>query len=108
MQCICYICGIHWQDRIPNTEVLARSHTNGIEYHIIKHQLRWVGHLVRMLNIRIPKKLFFGQLELGHRHLGRPYKRFKDTNQRKLQEVWHQEELNLKNSRTESSLQAQH
>ena len=41
-------------------------------------RLRWLGHLCRMEDGRIPKDLLFGELATGTRPLGRPSLRFKD------------------------------
>ena len=45
---------------------------------ILKTQLRWVGHVIRMDDQRLPKHLLFGELRSGNRNRGRPRKRFKD------------------------------
>ena len=45
----------------------------------MKAQLRWAGHVARMPDHRIPKKLLFGELQDGKRALGAPKKHFKDT-----------------------------
>uniref|UniRef100_A0A0L8GRK0 Uncharacterized protein n=1 Tax=Octopus bimaculoides TaxID=37653 RepID=A0A0L8GRK0_OCTBM len=50
------------------------QHTEAI---FIKIQLRWSGHLSRVIDIRIPKQLLFGQFSTG-RSVGRPFLRFKD------------------------------
>ena len=42
-------------------------------------QLRWAGHVVRMPDHRLPKKLLFGKLEQGKRSQVGPKKRFKDN-----------------------------
>ena len=55
------------QDMIPNTEVLQRCAQNGIEHHIKRAQLRLSGHLVRMADDRIPKTVFYRELDAGHR-----------------------------------------
>ena len=49
-----------------------------IEVLISKQQLRWSGHLVRLLNERIPKRIFHKQLADGRRLTHKPKKRFKD------------------------------
>ena len=63
------IANIKWQDMISNTEVLQRCAHNGIEHHIKRAQLRWSGHLVRMADDRIPKAVFYGELDAGKRTL---------------------------------------
>ena len=51
----------------------------GIEALVLKSQLRWVGHVIRMLDSRIPKQIFFGQLAKGKRPQSGPVRRFKDV-----------------------------
>lgn len=69
---------IRWQDRITNLEVLDRAESTSIEAMILKAQLRWTGHVIRMEPHRIPRQLFYGELCEGKRKRGRPYKRYKD------------------------------
>ena len=64
---------------MPDTEVLARAGLPSIPTILMKSQLRWAGHVARMPDHRIPKKLLFGELQDGSRNLGAPKKRFKDT-----------------------------
>ena len=71
--------GISWEDMIYNSEVLRRARSLGIEALIIKAQLRWVGHVVRMDDSRLPKMAFFSELSQGSRNQGGPVKRFKDS-----------------------------
>ena len=79
MRCLRRIANIKWQDIIPNTEVLQRCAQTGIEQHIKRAQLRWSGHLVRMADDRIPKDVFYGELDAGHRTRGGQRKRYKDV-----------------------------
>lgn len=79
LRCLRKIMGISWEDRVSNTEVLRRANIPGIEALIIKAQLRWVGHVVRMDDTRLPKMVFFSELVCGARNVGRPLKRFKDS-----------------------------
>ena len=73
------LLGIKWQDKIPDTEVLARAGLPSIHTLLKKSQLRWAGHVARMPDNRLPKKLLFGELQHGKRSLGGPKKRYKDT-----------------------------
>ncbi len=78
-RCLRKILKINWQSFTPNTKVLQVANTISIETEISKRQLKWVGHVVRMPNQRIPKKLLYGELKEGTRSRGRPRKRFKDN-----------------------------
>ena len=42
-------------------------------------QLRWTGHVTRMLDERLPKKVLYGELQEGKRSQGGQKKRYKDT-----------------------------
>ena len=42
-------------------------------------QLRWSGHNIRMPDERLPKKVFYGELQEGKRSQGGQKKRYKDT-----------------------------
>ena len=44
-----------------------------------RSQLRWAGHVHRMDDDRIPKKLLYGELAEGKRSHGGQKKRYKDT-----------------------------
>ena len=45
----------------------------------MKSFLRWVGHIVRMDDGRLPSQLFYGEMWEGKRSALKPKKRFKDT-----------------------------
>ena len=49
-----------------------------IEAMILKSRLRWVGHVIRMKDNRLPKQLTFGKLASGKQKQGRPLRRFKN------------------------------
>ena len=59
-------------------EVLQKCKIGGIESFLIKNQLRWVGHTLRMSNERIPEMVMYGELTNAPRKVGRPLLRYKD------------------------------
>ena len=79
LRCLRKIARVKWQDRIPNTDVLNICGIMGIEAFLLKAQLRWVGHIMRMPDSRIPKQVFLGQLAVGKRLQCGPVLRYKDT-----------------------------
>ncbi|XP_037782326.1 uncharacterized protein LOC119578773 [Penaeus monodon] len=54
------ICNIKRQDRVSNLQVPEKYGLTSTECLIIKYQLRWTGHIVRMEDNRIPKTLLYG------------------------------------------------
>ena len=78
VRCLQKILGITWEDRVPHTEVLERAGSCSVESILIQHQLRWLGHVIRMPGHRLPRKTLYGQLHLGQRSAGGQKKRFKD------------------------------
>ena len=78
MRALRSIMGIKWQDRVTNLEVLDRASLASIETMVLKAQLQWTGHVIRMEPFRLPRQLLYGELRQGQRPRGRPKKRFKD------------------------------
>ena len=79
MRCLRRIAHVKWQDRIPNTEVLKICDITGIEAFLLAAQLRWTGHVIRMKETRLPKQVFYSQLQHGTRSRGGQQKRYKDV-----------------------------
>jgi len=79
MRCLRTLLRIKWQDQVPDTEVLQRAKCESIHAILLRSQLRWAGHVHRMDDSRLPKRLLYGELSTGKRSLGRPKKRYKDT-----------------------------
>ena len=84
LRCLRRILGIHWQDRVPNTTVLERAGLPSIFALLTQRRLRWLGHVRRMDDGRIPKDLLYGELADGARSRGRPSLRFKDSCKRDM------------------------
>ena len=68
-----------WQDRIPDTEVLKRAGMQSVHTLLKLAQFRWTGHVTRMHEERLSKKILYGELEMGKRSHGGQKKRYKDT-----------------------------
>ena len=79
MRCLRNLLHIKWQDKVPDTEVLQRAQMESVHAMLKRSQLRWAGHVHRMPDERLPKRLFYGELKEGKRSHGGQRKRYKDT-----------------------------
>ena len=84
MRCLRRILGISWEDKVPNTEVLSRANLPSMFTLLRQRRLRWLGHVRRMDDGRIPKDLLYGELAAGKRKTGRPHLRFRDVCKRDM------------------------
>ena len=78
------ILNITWQDKVPNNTVLERAGCTSMFTLLKQRHMRWLGHVVRMDDERIPKDLLYRELVQGKRPTGRPQLRFKDVCKRDL------------------------
>ena len=78
MKCLRRILGIKWTDKVTNNDVLEQANVYSLTSIIRQQRLRWLGHVTRMDDNRIPKHILFGQLVEGTRRRGRPLLRYKD------------------------------
>ena len=74
-----HILKIEWQSYTPDTVVYSRAGMESVSVMVVKNQMRWAGHLVRMDDTRLPKRLFYGELSSGKRPQHKPRKRFRDS-----------------------------
>src|ERR1700733_5286816 len=80
------ILGVTWRDMIRNEEIRRRTGMETIEDVIKKTRLRWLGHLHRMEEDRIPKQAMDWTPNGWKRKKGRPRKNWKDTITRELRD----------------------
>jgi len=72
------ILGISWRDRVTNNDILERAGCGSIDALIARRTLRWAGHVSRMDDSRLPRRVFYGELCGGGRSAGGQRKRFRD------------------------------
>ena len=79
LSCLRKVLKIRRQDKIPETEVLKKAKMQSVHTLLKLAQLRWTGHVTRMPDERLPKKILYGELQEGKRSQGGQKKRYKDT-----------------------------
>ena len=84
MRCLRRILGVTWQDRVSNNEVLQQAKMVSMTTLLRQRRLRWLGHVCRMDEGRIPKDILYSELATGKRTAGRPHLRFRDVCKRDL------------------------
>lgn len=95
MRCLRFILGVKWFHKVSNATIRARAPHHHIQCLIESMRLRWLGHVCRMEDTRLPKQVLFGELEEGTRRRGGQKWRWKDCIRRDLQafdidtERWH-------------------
>ena len=77
--CLRKLLKIKWQDRIPETEVLKMAGMQSVHTLLKLAQLRWTVHVTRMPDERLPRKILYGELQVGKCSHGGQKKRYKDT-----------------------------
>ena len=104
--CLRKLLKIKWQDRISDTEVLRRAGMQSVHTFLKLAQLRWTGHVTRMSEEHLSKKIIYGELEMGKRSHGGQEKRYKDTLKASLKDFNIQQSQGNKLHRTEQSGEA--
>ena len=77
--CLRHLLGIKWEYLTPATEVLQKAKSASISMRVMKNQMKWTDHLVRMGDDKLPKRIFYGELSEGKHPQHKPRERFKDN-----------------------------
>ena len=80
------ILEIKWQDKVTNNEVLERAGIDSLYSLLKQRRLRWLGHVRRMEDGRLPKDLLYGKLAKGKRSQGRPLQCYRNVCKRDLRD----------------------
>ncbi|XP_073965599.1 uncharacterized protein [Choristoneura fumiferana] len=84
MRCLRSILGITWRDRATNESVLGVAQLPSITATLKQRRLRWLGHVHRMEQTRLPRQILLGEVADAKRPVGRPMLRFKDSAKRDM------------------------
>ena len=87
LSCLRKILKIKWQDKIPDTKVLENTNMQSVHTLLKLAQLRWTGHVTRMPDEQLPKKVLNGELQKGKRPQGGQKKRYKDNLKASLKDL---------------------
>ena len=77
--CLQRILDITWRDRVPHSDILKKTNCQSIEAILHRNRLRWLGHVIRMPDHRLPKQMLYGELSEGARSVGGQFKRYRDV-----------------------------
>ena len=76
-KCLRVILGITKRDHWRNERVLEETGMCDVGELVTRSRLRWLGHVVRMGEDRLPPQMLYGSLD-GRGKVGRPVGRWKD------------------------------
>ena len=63
MRCLRRICHVSLRERRTNQSILEQCHMNSVKALVSYRRLRWLGHVARMDDGRLPKQLLFGTMQ---------------------------------------------
>ena len=79
MRCLRRILGITWQETVTNKVVLVKAGIPSLYTLLKQRRMRWLGHVTRMKDGRIPKDLYMANWRQGKNQQDDPQLRFKDV-----------------------------
>jgi len=81
------ILGITWRDKVTNEEVRKRTGQILLEKAIREIRMRWLSHVTRMDEARIPKQSLHWEVAGFRRRPGRPRMNWRDVVKKDLQRM---------------------
>ena len=85
--CLRIVLGTRLTDRISNSRLYEKCGSIPLSGAIMKERLRWLGHVLRMKDDRLPKIVLFGQPSGATRKAGRPCLGWEDVINKDLKEM---------------------
>ena len=83
-RCLRSILGVSWRDHVPNSTILHLTGSYDLTTIIRQRRLRWLGHVHRMEDGRLPEDILYGECYNAPRRTGRPKLRYKDVIKRDM------------------------
>ena len=84
--CLRIVLGTRLTDRISNSTLCKKCGSIPLSRAIMKERLRWLGHVLRMKDDRLPKNVIFGQPSGATRKACSPCLGWKDVINKDLRE----------------------
>ena len=88
LRCLLHVLKTLWQQNITYKEVLRPTGLTTMYFILSQRRLRWLGHILRMGDKRIPKSLLYSELVDGRRKRDRQTLGFKDVCKRDLRSLY--------------------
>ena len=85
--CLRIVLGTRLTDRISNSRLYEKCGSIPLSGAIMKERLRWLGHVLRMKDDRLPKIVLFGQPSGATRKAGCPCLGWEDVINKDLKEM---------------------
>ena len=93
---------IKWEDYVTDIVVIEKAQASCIKATIIKHRLRWTGHVCRMSDTRLLRQILHCKLKTSRRLRGYPLRRYKDQLKQTMKKsnidskIWEEQAQNQK------------
>ena len=81
------LLGITWKDKVRNEDIRNQTKLQRMDLIIKERRLRWLGHVLRMEDDRIPNQATRWQMVSCTRRAGRPRSNWIDTVSRDLKSI---------------------
>ncbi|XP_065570475.1 uncharacterized protein LOC136033594 [Artemia franciscana] len=85
--CLRIILGTRLTDRMSNSRLYEKSGSTPLSRAIMKGKLRWLGHVLRINDDRLPKIVIFGQPSKVKWKAGRPRLEYEDVINKDLKKM---------------------
>ena len=85
--CLRIVLDTRLTDRISNSRLYEKCGSIPLSRAIMKERLRWLGHVLRMKDDRLPKIVLFGQPSGATQKAGRPCLGWEDVINKDLKEI---------------------